>query len=74
MEARVGGAPGEPWRVSGFTIEDPKGSPVHPVVGIEFWVGEQMFHVAVPLSTEAARAAALAMIEMADHAEGVDVE
>lgn len=69
MDARVGGAPEEPWRVSGFATEDPKGSPDHPVVGIEFWVGEQRYHVAVPLSPGAARMAGQAMIDMADHAE-----
>jgi hypothetical protein len=69
MDARAGGAPGQPWRVSGFTTDDPKGSPDHPTVGIEFWVGPQRYHMAIPLSTEAARMIGHAMIDMADHAE-----
>jgi len=71
MDVRVGGAPGEPWRVSGFTMDDPKGSPDHPTVGIEFWVGPQRYHVPVPLTTEAARMVGRAMIDMADHADGL---
>lgn len=69
MDARVGGAPEEPWRISGFKTEDPKGSPDHPTVGIEFWVGRQKYHVAVPISAAAARMVGQAMIDMADYAE-----
>jgi hypothetical protein len=69
MDTRVGGAPDEPWRVSGFTPDDPKGSPDHPTVGIEFWIGPQKYHVAIPMSTEAARMVGRAMIDMANHAE-----
>jgi hypothetical protein len=52
-------------------MDDPKGSPDHPTVGIEFWVGPQRYHVPVPLTTEAARMVGRAMIDMADHADGL---
>lgn len=71
MDSRVGGAPEEPWRVSGFTTDDPKGSPDHPTVGIEFWIGPYQDHVAIPISAEAARVVGQAMIDMADHADGL---
>lgn len=73
MDKRVGGTEkAARWVVTGFSEAD-RCDYGAPQVAVQLYLGDQSYYVPLGFGPAMARAMGQHMIEMADHAEGVDM-